>query len=274
VHDDGVCLLALAVHPDPAVAFVLAANRDEAHDRPTRAAHRWEDAPRVVGGRDLRAGGAWLGVRDDGRFAAITNVRDPAARREGASRGEIVRDYLVGDEPTEAFCDRLAAAAGRYPSFNLILGDARGAFYVNEISVAPTPLGRGVHALSNARLDVPWPKVTRVCGALAAAVAPALDEEALFAALADERRAADDELPSTGVPLEWERVLSSPFIRGIAYGTRASTVAVIRPDGPITLEERSFGPDGVALGRVRLVVADRVGQAARAPLVASPEGGG
>jgi uncharacterized protein with NRDE domain len=249
-------LIALAIDPHPAVGVVLAANRDEAYDRPTRAAHRWEDAPRVVGGRDLRAGGAWLGLRDDGRFAAITNVRDPAARRSGASRGELVRRFLIEDEPVAAFASALAREAARFPSFNLVIGDPReGAFYTNELGVV-TPLAGGVYALSNARLDVPWPKVVRLREAMVAAVREGrIDEEALFAALADTQPAGDDELPSTGVPLEWERALSPPFIRGAAYGTRASTVVVVRRDGgPSSLEERSFGPEGVALGRVRLFV--------------------
>ncbi|NUP07698.1 MAG: NRDE family protein [Polyangiaceae bacterium] len=247
-----MCLLALAVDPHPSLRFVLAANRDEAFERPTREAHFWDDAPDVLAGRDLRAGGTWLGVTRAGRLAAITNVRDPAARREGRSRGEIPRGFLVGSHPAASFADDLRGRARDYPSFNVFAGDADGCFYVNERDEGSVPLGQGVHVVSNGRLGDPWPKVGKARFVLGTAVSGdgAVDVEALFRLLSDDRQAPDEELPSTGVPLEIERMLSPLFIRGAAYGTRCSTVVVMYRNGRIGFEERSFGPNAMPLGTV------------------------
>ncbi|MBK6518241.1 MAG: NRDE family protein [Polyangiaceae bacterium] len=245
-----MCLLALYVAPHPTVRFVLAANRDEAFERPAAAAHLWADAP-VLAGRDLRAGGTWLGAAAGGRVAALSNVRHPSARALGRSRGEIVRGFLAGAASAPDYARELAARASEFPSFNAFVGDASGALYLSEQPVPPTPLGPGVHAVSNGRLGDPWPKVERAKAGVAEAVrGDRVDLEALFAVLRDDRPAADHELPSTGVPLEIERALSPPFVRGPSYGTRCSTVVVVLADGQVELEERSFGPGGAAAGRV------------------------
>ncbi|MBL8613030.1 MAG: NRDE family protein, partial [Myxococcales bacterium] len=186
-----MCLVLFAVDPHPDVPLVLLANRDEVYARPTARAGRWADAPRVLAGRDLDKGGTWVGVAPNGRFAAVTNVRHPSARRDGASRGALVADYLRGSSTPERFARELDR--DRYPAFNLLLRDESGVYYATEAGRFER-VGPGVHGLSNARLDDPWPKVTRGTARLSALTArlpDALDEEAAFGLLGDRRGAPD-----------------------------------------------------------------------------------
>ena len=241
-----MCLILLAVDPEPGTRLLLAANRDEEHARPSAPADRWQGSP-IFGGRDLRAGGTWLGIGPRGRLAALTNVRHPGARRTGASRGALPVRFLESDATPEAFARELAPRLASYPSFNLILFDPReGTFSWTDEGGPPGRIGRGLHGLANARLDVAWPKVSRGLGQVEQALG--LDGEArtahLFAALADDQVALDDDLPDTGVPREVERLLSPAFIRGPVYGTRSSTVVAIHDDGSVLFEERSFLPSG------------------------------
>jgi len=246
-----MCLLGLALDPHPSLRLVLAANRDEAHDRPTRAAGRWEDAPQVIAGRDLRAGGTWLGVTTSGRLAAITNVRARSARREGRSRGEIPRAFLEGSAAPSVFVAAIVARAQEYPAFNLVVGDATALLYANETG-SRQPLGSGIHALSNGRFEDPWPKASRIKRALLGAIWAGgdVDVAGLFRALRDDAPASDDELPDTGVPLEVERLLAPPFIVSPSYGTRSSAVLVIERSGGIRFEERSYDASGALVGSV------------------------
>jgi len=251
-----MCLVLLAVRPSARITLVVAANRDELHARPSNALAEWDDVPGLVGGRDLKAGGTWLGVTRSGRFATLTNVRSPSARREGRSRGELVRDFLVSDRDPVDYASTLAGDAEAYPSFNLIVADREDVLYVSDQAGSATELSPGIHGLSNARIDEPWPKVEDGKRAMANAVRVAgeVDVEALFAALREERRAEDERLPSTGVPLEIERFLSSAFLRSREYGTRCSTVVVRRGDGSGVIEERRFDASGGESGRTRLVL--------------------
>lgn len=244
-----MCLIAFAVRAHPAHPLVVLANRDELHARPTRAAHAWEDVPGAFGGRDLEKGGSWLGVTRAGRLAAVTNVRSPEARRLGASRGALVRDALAREADPAAWYRPLERAG--YPAFNLLVGDGPDLLYGNEQDAELTAIPPGVHALSNARLDVSWPKAERARSMLGASLdADTLDVEAAFAILASRAIAPDDALPHTGVPLGLERALSAAFIVGDVYGTRASTVVVFDAGGGIRFFERTFGPGGVETDRV------------------------
>lgn len=244
----GMCLLAIAVEPHTSLRLVVAANRDEEHARPALAAHHWQDLLGAIGGRDARAGGTWLGVRRGFRFAALTNVRDPAARREGRSRGALPLDFLRSDVAAAAYLRALDASA--YPAFNLVVADASGVFYANELGAEPTRLGAGFHSLSNGRFGDAWPKVVRVREAMKPAIHASgdVDREALFRMLRDEKQAPDEELPRTGVPIEIERLLSSPFVRGDAYGTRCSTIVVVDSAGRTRLSEQSFAAGGQPVG--------------------------
>ena len=247
-YAQGMCLLAIAVEPHPSLRLVVAANRDEAHDRPALPAHHWDDVLGAMGGRDLRGGGTWLGVRRGFRFAALTNVRDPAARREGRSRGALPFGFLQSVEVAQTYLHELERAA--YPAFNMVVADSSGVFYGNELSAEAVRLGPGFHSLSNGRYGDAWPKVVRVREAMKPAIMASgdIDSDALFEMLRDEQQAPDDELPRTGVPIEIERRLSSPFVRGDTYGTRCSTVVVVDGAGRITLSERSFAAGGAPAG--------------------------
>lgn len=247
-----MCLITFAFDAHPTYALVFAGNRDEAYDRPTAAAHYWDDAPDVLAGRDLKAGGTWLGVTRDGRWAAITNVRDPSARIDDApSRGHLVSEFLTGEAPPAAYLRRVAARGEQYNGFNLLVGTMATCWYYSNRDGSPRRVVPGAHGLSNATLDTPWPKVERSTARLDAALDDAgngrVDPDRLLDLLDDRRCAPDDALPDTGVGRELERVLSPIFIETDGYGTRASSVLLIRRDGHVTFVERTFN-GGTATG--------------------------
>lgn len=240
-----MCLIAFAYRVHPRYSLVVAANRDEFYRRPTAPAAFWSECPGVLAGRDLEQGGTWLGVTRDGRFAALTNYRDPAANRNGArSRGELVRDYLCGALAPREYLERARAAGGDYNGFNLLAGDAGGLWYYSNRTDVVAEVAPGVHGLSNHLLDTSWPKVAKAKAGLAACLGGS--EEALaaglFALLADDAPAPDAALPDTGVGLEWERTLSPVFIASADYGTRSSTM-VLLGEGGTRFAERTW-PEG------------------------------
>ncbi len=249
-----MCLILIARDAHPDYRLVVAANRDEFYDRPTAPAARWPEAPAVLGGRDLQAGGTWLGIDRSGRFAAVTNYRqgqrEPAAPR---SRGLLVSEFLLSSVDPPQYVERVAAEADRYNGFNLLAGDARELFYFSNRGGSVRALERGVYGLSNHLLDTPWPKVTATRGALETLLTrdPAELVPRLFDLLSDRGQAEEHLLPRTGVSLEWERLLSAAFIVSDGYGTRSSTVVLAGRDGRITFEERSFLAGGKPGGIVR-----------------------
>jgi uncharacterized protein with NRDE domain len=225
-----MCLIALAWRVRDDLPLVVAANRDEFYDRPTRAAHAWDDAPHVLGGRDLRAGGGWLAVAGGGRFAAVTNIRY-AQVEGGPSRGALVADFVRGDESALAFLDRLAARAAEYAGFHLIVGDGGTLAHFSNADARPSVLPPGIFGVSNAPPGVEWPKV-------------ALARDAVAQALhAREPGAVAGELLSflttpRGAAIESEVFVALPE-RG--YGTRASTVVLVDAAGNAALHERAGG---------------------------------
>jgi uncharacterized protein with NRDE domain len=247
-----MCLAVVALRVHPRYAVVVVANRDEYHARPAAPAAWWRDAAtaELLAGRDLEAGGTWLGVNRRGRWAFVTNVREPGRHDPGApSRGALVPRLLAHPADVAAALADVLADGARYNGFNLLAGDlAHGAWGSNRASQTRV-LDDGVHGLSNAQLDTPWPKLewTRA-GVAAWARRGDPDVEPLFELLASRARPPDDALPATGVPLEWERVLSSPFIASERYGTRSSTVLAIARDGVATLRERAFDAAGTPVG--------------------------
>lgn len=244
-----MCLVLFAA-AHPRHALVLAANRDEFHARPAAAA-AWVE-PDLLAGRDLGAGGTWLALRRDGRFAVVTNVREPGRVRPGApSRGalpfRVVRDRAPLAETLAGLSGDLAACNG----CNLLAGSPTELWCVSNRGPGPVPVPPGVHGLSNHLLDTPWPKVVRGKDRLAQwLAADGEDLEPLFTMLGDRTPAEDADLPRTGLPLAWERRLSAAFIVSPDYGTRCSTVLTIGPDGMVRFIERTFGPDGAWLGEV------------------------
>ena len=249
-----MCLVLLALDTHPDYALVLAANRDEFYDRPTAPAAFWADAPAVLAGRDLRAGGTWLGIDRLGRLAAVTNYRQGRRETEAPrSRGQLVSDYLTSRIDARAHIARVERDAELYNGFNLICGDAGGLAYFSNREGRARPLGPGVYGLSNHLLDSPWPKVTAGKDGLTGLLSTSGGEliASLFALLADRRQVADELLPQTGVSPEWERLLSAAFIASPEYGTRSSTVVLAGRDSRALFVERTFGPGGTPGDDVR-----------------------
>jgi uncharacterized protein with NRDE domain len=244
-----MCLAVLALDAHPRYRLVAAANRDEFHARPTQPAHWWRDAP-ILAGRDVAQGGTWLGVSRNARFAFVTNVREPGRYDPNArSRGALVPALLGhGGEMAQAMCD-VVDAAMECNGFNLVGATAPSAVFGSNRGLRSQPLARGVFGVSNAGLDTAWPKLVRAKRGVAAWLATghdAIDE--LWHVLRDETRADDDALPSTGVPRERERLLSSPFIVSDTYGTRSSTIVTIDREGEVTFVERTYDAAGNLTG--------------------------
>lgn len=250
-----MCLIAIAWRVHPRYPLVMIANRDEFHARPSAAADVHPQYPELFGGRDLEKGGSWLLASARGRLAAVTNVRLPIPPApDAASRGELVLDFARSTQPAPVFAQALMARAERYARFNLVMWDGEDLHYVGTHPQAEAAaIAPGVHVLSNASLDSPWPKALRLRQCMLewlqrqSSAPPVL--EPLFAALADTRQADDAELPDTGVGLPRERFLSAPFIVGTDYGTRCSTV-VLADQQTISVVERRFGPMATPLGEV------------------------
>lgn len=238
-----MCLILFAYGYHARYYLILAANRDEFYDRPTLQAGFWEDEPNVLAGKDLAGEGTWLGVTRQGRLAAVTNYRNPYAVKESArSRGLVVREYLCGMEEPALYLERLHREREEYNGFNLLLLNNHDLWYYSNLEGQARRVAPGVHGLSNHLLNTPWPKVFE--GKQAFLELAHRREEALvdglFDLLADDRPAKDEDLPATGVSLEWERLLSPAFIRSEDYGTRSSTVVLIGRHGRVMFCERTF----------------------------------
>ncbi len=259
-----MCLALLDTRNATQGRVILISNRDEFHRRPTAPLAWWapesgSGAPAICGGRDLEAGGTWLAVSREGRFGFVTNYRDPTlAQTAPRSRGELVPEFLRSDLAPLEFARRLEPRRAEYAGYNLIVGTASGELaYFSNVGGPARALEPDVYALSNGLLGDEWPKTRRVrdgylavdarTGAAGAEPRAAPRAEALFALLADRTPAPDSELPRTGVPLEWERILSPVFISGRDYGTRASSILEIA-GGAVTMTEWSFGPECAPLG--------------------------
>ncbi len=230
-----MCVAAAAFRAHPRWRLVVIGNRDEFHERPTAPLARWPNG--AIAGRDLQAGGTWLGVNEAGRFALVTNLRiDGYPRPELASRGALVTDWLAGQEP---------AAPETMNPFNLFMADAESAWHLtNHPAVRRLPLAPGIHGLSNGPLEAPWAKTSALEAALADWLAAGSDDpQPLLAALADRT-----ELPGEGPELRFSPV----FIRNPLYGTRCSTVLLIAADGAARIIERRFDAAGQATGETEI----------------------
>ena len=239
-----MCVIYIAFQHHPDHPLILLANRDEYYERPSASAAYWDDHPDIYGGRDLVRGGTWLGVTRDGRFAAVTNYRDPSAPTGTRSRGDLVAGFLKSECSAEEYLREVRSDRGEYSGFNLLvgrIGDLSEIFYYSNRGRDPRKLAPGVYGLSNHLLDTPWPKVERGKAAFARLLANGdLADDRLFDILSDETLAADDELPSTGVPYEAEKAISAIFIKTKGYGTRCSTVLKFNRDCDWSFEERVF----------------------------------
>ncbi len=241
-----MCLILFALQQHEDYPLVVIANRDEYYARPTQAAQWWPDMPDIFAGRDLQAQGTWMGVNKNGRFAAVTNVREPGnASPARLSRGNLTRDYLASNDPAETFLESVESTAGDYAGFNLIVGDSSGLFFYSNRHPGIRCILPGIYGVSNGLFDEAWPKLTSGKLALAARVKTGLDNDALMRILTDHTTAEDEALPETGVPLDIERMLSSRFIRSDDYGTRACSIVKFDRRGQITFVEQNYNNAGV-----------------------------
>ncbi len=249
-----MCLILLAWQAHPNYPLVVAANRDEFFIRPTAPLHYWDDAPHVLAGRDLAAGGTWMGITRQGRFAALTNFREAGKPQVSTlaapTRGKLVSDFLVGAMSAEDYLAELAPRADAYNGFNLLCGtldDRLWHFSNRDSRDQPHPLAAGIYGLSNHLLDTPWPKVAQGKSDMAKALAALPQETLLFELLHDENIHRDDQLPRTGISLEWERTLSAAFVRTPDYGTRSSSVLRLDRQGLVCFDEQTWH-SGARLG--------------------------
>jgi len=247
-----MCLIAIAWRAHPAYRLIVAANRDEYFGRPSAPADFWDDHRGVLAGRDLEAGGTWLGITLAGRFAALTNYRNPADRRTAVpSRGALVSDFLGGKAGPSEYVKKVQKTAMSYNGFSLIVGDTDSLWFLSNRGGAPHRVAPGVHGLSNHLLDTPWPKVERARAKLAKQLERPFDAAAAFELLSDTGRAPSAALPSTGVSIEMEERLSAIRILAAGgYGTRCSTVLCFTNDNRVEFHERSYREDGAAGGTV------------------------
>jgi uncharacterized protein with NRDE domain len=248
-----MCLVLIAWRGDAKYPCVIAANRDELHSRPTAAAHWWPSQPPILAGQDLLAGGTWLGLTRTGRFAALTNYRDPEQRRPGTpSRGTLVASILGSGDSIERNLEDLRNVSAAYNGFSLLFSDGERLAIYESARASGRVLGPGIYGLSNHLLDTPWPKVQAAKSRLLRALSSLDRTDAVLALLRNEAPAPDDQLPRTGVSLDWERLLSSAFVRAPDYGTRCSTVLRIDESRRACFDEWSWDAAGEPTGAVSL----------------------
>jgi uncharacterized protein with NRDE domain len=248
-----MCLVLIAWRGHVKYPCVVAANRDELHSRPAAPAHWWPSRPRILAGQDLSAGGTWLGMTPTGRFAALTNYRDPEQRRPGTpSRGTLVTSFLMSSDSIERSLEHFGTAGPSYNGFSLLFSDGERLAIYESARGSGRILGPGIYGLSNHLLDTPWPKVQTAKSRLTTALADLDTTDAVLALLRDEAPAPDDQLPRTGVSLEWERLLSSAFVRAPDYGTRCSTVLRIDASRRACFDEWTWDAAGAPTGAVSL----------------------
>lgn len=239
-----MCLILFGYKVSEKYPFILAANRDEFHQRPTAPMHFWETDPVILAGRDLEQGGTWFGINQKGQFAGLTNYREPATiNPDAVSRGEIIIDFLSSKMDTPAYFKAFNALADRYNGFNLLFGSKDELHWYSNKKKSMEKISPGIHGLSNHFLNTPWPKIQAGKNALKNIINSRITPEALFSMLTDQHKPEDQDLPDTGVGIEWERLLSPLFIQAPSYGTRSSTVMLIDNNGHIEITERTYSPE-------------------------------
>ncbi len=248
-----MCLLVFALRKHPRLPLIVAGNRDEFHARPTQAAHWWPDKRDIIGGRDLQAGGTWLAMHRDGRFAAVTNYRDAHRERAGLqSRGHLITGFLDADARAVDYLRSIDGDA--YAGFNLLVADRHSAGYLSNRGAGLRELPAGIYGLSNATLDDPWTKVTRTKSKLAELItADDVNETTLMRILGDREKASADEVQTNGLSFSMAHALTAPFIVHPDYGTRCSTVLTLDDAGSVCFLERSFDASGRPSGDARYV---------------------
>ena len=230
-----MCLILFAVNPDPDYLLIVAANRDEFYNRKSNSAEFWPDQPGILAGRDQQKGGTWLGIKNNGRFAAVTNFKEELTQpMPTRSRGELPTNFLIGNEDPLSYSEAVSEKAKHYRGFNLLTATNKSiAYYCNRLH-KPVILNSGYYGLSNQILDCNWPKVTE-------------GRESLKQQVQSEKPELSSRLFEILLINGDDREFSNSFIKGDEYGTRASTVVIIKRNGEIFFEERTFKAGGTPI---------------------------
>lgn len=237
-----MCLIAFSYKQHPEYDLIFVANRDEFYERPTRKAQFWDEKPDILAGKDLKAGGTWMGITRSGHLSALTNYRDMENHSEKApSRGQLVLDYLDKETDPHHYLQKIQPKADQFNGFNLLVGSVNQLMYYSNKTDTPQSLDSGLYGLSNHLLDTPWPKTEQSKQKLYQVIQQdEINLPALFKLLQNDQEAPDSELPNTGIPKELERAVSPIFIKTENYGTRCSTVLLVSKNGEVTFEERRY----------------------------------
>lgn len=238
-----MCLIFISLNQHPSYKLLIAGNRDEFYSRPAQPAGYWQNGG-VLAGRDLEAGGTWLGVTTSGRISMLTNFRDPKNIDPAApTRGKLVSDYLDNSVTADVYLKALNDGGIRYNGFNLLAGTADQLFYYSNYQRVVQRLEPGFYGISNKFLETPWPKVVKGKQKIGPAFAkPVPDPNEIFKLLYDDSTAPTEQLPDTGLTPERERALSSMFIKTENYGTRCSTFISVDQNNEWTFAERTYNP--------------------------------
>ncbi|MBF0378262.1 MAG: NRDE family protein [Desulfamplus sp.] len=259
-----MCLIAFGYGVHKKYRLILSANRDEFFNRPTAPLNVWEDEPQIIGGRDLQQGGTWMGFNKQGRFAALTNVRNPASMKPNArSRGELIPSFLLSDEEPVSYLKTIKNRIGDYNGFNLLAGDLNNLFFISSTDQQIIKVKEGIHAVSNHTLNTPWVKVQIVKEGLKKIVENQTSsftnisdiESNLYAMMQSNTIAPDEFLPDTGVGIELERKLSPVFVSMKGYGTRSTSVVLWDIEGNLTFSEITWSENGNKQDYKNIVVA-------------------
>lgn len=246
-----MCLVVLGIGQHPDYPLILAANRDEFHERPAQAAHWWPDQPDILGGRDLQAGGTWLALHKNGRFATVTNFRDaepPSPKHR--SRGHLATGFLESNSSPNEYLAGIDGDA--YAGFNLIVGTASDVGYLSNREDCTRELPPGTYGLSNALLDGPWHKVESCKKNLSSMLAAnAINETNLMRLMNDREKAPVAEVEPGRLDFAKAHAITAPFIVMPDYGTRCTTVVLAGTDGHWHFAERRFDPVGAITGESR-----------------------
>ncbi|MEO6487778.1 MAG: NRDE family protein [Thermoanaerobaculia bacterium] len=229
-----MCLIVVAHRVSESYPLVIAANRDEDYERPTRPAHWWDDAPDVLGGRDLLHGGSWLALSRRGRVAAVTNVRGAIRSNENRSRGELVSGFVRGTDSPRGYVEHVERRKEQYAGFHLLAGEIGGELVL--LSEAASLLEPGVHGVSNAPAGVYWPKVEATMESMRGALQADGSEQMAQQLLRVLHLSATHRDPTRDI-----------FVTGQRYGTRSSTVIIAGPEN-ILFVEQNYGRRGLPEG--------------------------
>jgi uncharacterized protein with NRDE domain len=236
-----MCLIVFSMNEHPDYPLILAANRDEFYHRPTQSADFWEEAPHLLAGKDLQAGGTWMGLSTDGKFAAVTNYRDPSnIDLQAKSRGNLPVDFLRGDLLPYEYLQQLDHQAEAFNGFNLLVMQGQHMYHYSNYERKINKVSSGVHALSNALLDTSWPKTERVKSKFSALLDQEVNPDALLEMMQDTREASEDELPETGIGTKLEKAISPICIRTENYGTCSTSVVLLNKQGRWTFVEQTY----------------------------------